>query len=606
MDEKLDSLLSSSEQNYDNLIPLIARYSELLSSGNLKLIEQYNSRIEDACNLWETEIPTIKGIRLFLDGMKNYFHANFETSLQSLEKAMKTLNESAYKDLFAMSNMFYGRSNRSLGILDISVRHFTIGLETLDSNGQFAIFKGLAYYQLAEIDVYIHDFEAAKKNYEQAAHEAERLNHNSGLFRSYNGMANLFLNQNDLEKCKFFLDKSLSIQGLTVSQKSRSYCDMGVYYHNKKDFINAAASLKESYQLRIGANLKDAASTSLINLGKTQLELEQTDQSISTLVEALGICVKYKSNVKLMACYQLLAQAYAKNKDWENSSEFYRKYDLLQIRLNSTQLQNIYGIKNEQIQKQKATIEEAHKEITDSIRYAKRIQNAILPSRKVIQEYLKNSFILYKPKDVVAGDFYWIEPTENRIIFAAADCTGHGVPGAILSVICNGGLNRSVREFGLTEPGKILDKTRALVIQEFEKSEEEVKDGMDIALCCLEGNKLQYAGAYNPLWIIRNGKVLETKANKQPIGKFDKQTPYTTHSFELEKGDTIYIFSDGYVDQFGGKRGKKFKAKAFRALLLSIQDKPMREQRALIDEAFEAWRGNLEQIDDVCVIGVKI
>ena len=258
------------------------------------------------------------------------------------------------------------------------------------------------------------------------------------------------------------------------------------------------------------------------------------------------------------------------------------------------------------IEHQKEIVEEAHKEIQDSIVYAKRIQLAILPPTKLVKEYLKESFILYKPKDVVAGDFYWMEHKSGKVLFAAADCTGHGVPGAMVSVVCNNGLNRSVREYGLTDPGQILDKTREIVIQEFEKSEEDVKDGMDIALCCLDGMKLQYAGAHNPLWIIRDGEIIETKADKQPIGQFDNPEPYKTHSFDLKSGDLIYIFSDGYVDQFGGEKGKKFKSRAFRDLLLSIQDKSMEEQKEIIDEAFEAWKGALEQIDDVCVIGVKI
>lgn len=252
-----------------------------------------------------------------------------------------------------------------------------------------------------------------------------------------------------------------------------------------------------------------------------------------------------------------------------------------------------------------AQLEEKNKEITDSITYAKRIQSAILPPAKIVKEYLQESFILYKPKDIVAGDFYWLEQVDNKVLFAAADCTGHGVPGAMVSVVCNNALNRSVREHNLTTPGEILTKTREIVIQEFEKSDEDVNDGMDIALCSLDGNILQYAGAHNPLWIIRNGKIIETKANKQPIGKYDKLVPYTTHSFELEKGDTIYIFSDGYVDQFGGIKGKKFKAKSFRELLLSIQGKNMTEQKSIIDQTFETWRGNLEQIDDICIIGVK-
>jgi serine phosphatase RsbU (regulator of sigma subunit) len=609
MDEQLDVLLNKSKVDCFKLIPLMARYSELLSSGNLKLIDCYSEQIEDVCFIWETEKPLIQGVRLFSIGMKNYFRANFVDSLKPLEKAIKLLEGSAFKDLFAMANMFYARSNRSLGKLDVSVRYFTAGLKDLDSNGQFAIFKGLAHYQLAEIDICIHDFEAAKRNYEQAANEAKRLNHSSGLFRAYNGMANLYLNLKDLEKCKLFLDKSLSIKELTASQTSRSLCDLGIYYHRIGDYNNAVASLEESYQLRIKENLYDAASTSLINLGKTQLELEQIDEALTTLEEALRFCVKYKSNAKLMACYQLLGQAHANNNQWKNSSEFYQKYDLIQAGLNSTQLQNIYDIKNEQIRKQKEIIEEAHKEITDSISYAKRIQNAILPSEKMIQKHLKDSFMLYKPKDVVAGDFYWIQEKDDKLMFAVADCTGHGVPGAMVSVVCNNALGRSIREYDLTEPGKILDKTREIVIQQFDTSvsmKEEVRDGMDIALCTLHGYTLKYSGANNPLWIVRKGEILETKADKQPIGKFESSKPYTTHTFELEKGDSIYLFTDGYADQFGGEKGKKFRIKALKELILASQDKEMVDQKTVLDENFENWKGQLEQIDDICILGFRI
>lgn len=265
--------------------------------------------------------------------------------------------------------------------------------------------------------------------------------------------------------------------------------------------------------------------------------------------------------------------------------------------------------------KQKAIIEHAHaelgeknKEILDSINYAKRIQTAILPPQRIVKEYLQDSFILYKPKDIVAGDFYWLEQKDDKVLFAAADCTGHGVPGAMVSVVCNNGLNRSVREYGLTDPGKILDKTREIVIQEFEKSEEEVKDGMDIALCCLDGSSLTYAGANNALWIIRkdSSEVEEIKANKQPIGKFGQQNPFTTHRVDLNKGDTFYIFSDGFADQFGGEKGKKFKTANFKRLLLSMQNESISKQKELIDDTFKDWMGNLEQLDDVCVIGVRV
>ncbi|MFN3916107.1 MAG: tetratricopeptide repeat protein [Flavobacteriales bacterium] len=284
----------------------------------------------------------------------------------------------------------------------------------------------------------------------------------------------------------------------------------------------------------------------------------------------------------------------------------------------------------DEIEKQKQIVEEQNKGITDSIRYAKRIQAAILPSQSIIKQCLPDSFVLYIPKDIVAGDFYWLYKHESMTYIAAADCTGHGVPGAMVSVVCNNALNRSVKEYGLADPGKILDKTCEIVTQEFAKSGEDVKDGMDISLCALHGTTLNWSGANNPLWIIADenradlldsqadlagfknllglgGKTLyEIKPNKQPIGKVDNPQPFTTHTIELQEGDAIYIFTDGYQDQFGGDKGKKFKASQLKELLLSIQDKTMDEQKELLDKAFEDWRGNLEQIDDVCIIGVRI
>ena len=275
--------------------------------------------------------------------------------------------------------------------------------------------------------------------------------------------------------------------------------------------------------------------------------------------------------------------------------------------------------KNSLLKASKAEIENQHSEITASINYAKRIQEAILPSNSLVNKYLPNSFIYYKPKDIVAGDFYWMHilPEPNGwdvdgdvVLFAAADCTGHGVPGAMVSVVCNNSLNQSVKEFGITQPSLILEKTRELVIDTFSESIEKVQDGMDLALCALnlKTNVLNYSGANNSLWIIRNNseKIEEIKADKHHVGKCDLMPPFTNHNIQLKKGDTIYIFSDGYVDQFGGPRGKKFMSAKFKELLLSIQDKSMSDQKKLINKSFNNWMGKLEQVDDVCVIGVKI
>lgn len=260
-------------------------------------------------------------------------------------------------------------------------------------------------------------------------------------------------------------------------------------------------------------------------------------------------------------------------------------------------------------------IEHKNQEIVDSINYAKRIQEAILLPLAQVKNHLPDSFVIFKPKDIVAGDFYWIEEADGKTIFAVADCTGHGVPGAMVSVVCHNALNSSLREFHLTEPGKILDKTRELVIQQFSKSTEDVKDGMDISLATLKYNsakesdvELEWSGANNPIWILKKGaaEILELKPDKQAVGKGDLSNKFQTQHLKLERGDQIYVFSDGFADQFGGERGKKFKYKPFKELLVSNASKSMTEQSDLIQREFEVWKRDLEQVDDVCIIGVRV
>jgi serine phosphatase RsbU (regulator of sigma subunit) len=278
------------------------------------------------------------------------------------------------------------------------------------------------------------------------------------------------------------------------------------------------------------------------------------------------------------------------------------------------------------ISAQKKILEEKNKEIFDSILYAKRLQEAILPSNKLLNKYLPNSFVFYKPKDIVAGDFYWmdtfakddfgnflkpldadIDPSEC-ILFAVADCTGHGVPGAMISIFCSNALNRAIKEFYLLDPGNILDKVRSLVIETFEKSDMEVRDGMDISLCVFnfKSYELFWAGANNPLWLVRNQEMIEYKPDRQPIGKFDNPTNFKTHKIQLQKGDKFYIFSDGLADQFGGQKGKKLKTGKMRELIMAQQSNSMQMQYDIMDKFFDLWKGSLEQVDDICVIGVSV
>lgn len=261
------------------------------------------------------------------------------------------------------------------------------------------------------------------------------------------------------------------------------------------------------------------------------------------------------------------------------------------------------------IENQKQLVEVHQREILDSINYAKRLQDAILPPLEEIKKHLPDHFILYLPKDIVAGDFYWFEQKDDLIFIAAADCTGHGVPGALVSVVCSNALNRTVLEFELTDPGQILDKTRELVINTFAKSgDTNVKDGMDISLCCInkKSNEVLWAGANNPLWYFHDNTFCEIKGDKQPIGKTENPTAFNTRRVQLEKNDMVYIFTDGYSDQFGGNKGKKFKHKQLNDILKSSTSHSMDEQKNILNESFVRWKGNLEQVDDVCIVGFRM
>ena len=268
----------------------------------------------------------------------------------------------------------------------------------------------------------------------------------------------------------------------------------------------------------------------------------------------------------------------------------------------------IIELKEQETQQQKHIIEEKQKEIIDSIAYAKRLQEAILPPQAFVSKHCPENFILYKPKDLVAGDFYWMEVMDEMIFVAAADSTGHGVPGAMVSVVCSNALNRAVKEFALRKTGEILDKCRQLVFETFEKSSTEVKDGMDISLLCIHPStkSISWSGANNPLWYIQQGELSVIKADKQPIGKTDTPLPFTTHEISYSEGTIFYLFTDGYADQFGGEKGKKFKYKPFQELLIANYTHPLNEQCNRINKEFDQWKGKLEQVDDVCVMGIKI
>ncbi len=269
------------------------------------------------------------------------------------------------------------------------------------------------------------------------------------------------------------------------------------------------------------------------------------------------------------------------------------------------------------VEKQKEEIEQKRKDILDSIFYAKRIQNAILPSISQISETLPQHLILFKPRDIVSGDYYWIKQKEDKTIVVAADCTGHGVPGAFMSILGTAFLNEIVMKDDIVQANEILNHLRQYVINFLNQAGrlEDARDGMDIALCIInkETMELEFSGAYNPLYLIRNKQLQEYKADKMPIGIYDVYPPFTCKKTTIEKGDNIYIFSDGFQDQFGGPEGKKFMSGRLKRLFIEICDRTMEEQKEILDLTIETWKSHLdvegnphEQIDDILVVGIKI
>ncbi len=250
------------------------------------------------------------------------------------------------------------------------------------------------------------------------------------------------------------------------------------------------------------------------------------------------------------------------------------------------------------------------KELTESIKYASYIQKALLPSPITFKKLLPNHFVLFKPKDIVSGDFYWITKKKKEIIIAVADCTGHGVPGAFMSILGITTLNEVVNRGCYSSTGSILNQLREGIMKALNQTGEDLeqKDGIDMSLCILdtEENRFEYSGAFNPAYIVQNKRLIEIPGDKMPIGvAAEMEKPFKTHRLSLEPDNMIYLFSDGFVDQFGGKDGKKFKYQPFRNLLLKIHDLPMHKQKEKLFSTYNNWKGNQSQLDDVLIIGFK-
>lgn len=473
------------------------------------------------------------------------------------------------------------------------------------------------------------DFDQALKYFREALAIQKEENNLESIALNLGNIGDCYMELMQFDSANVMLNEALTIYKKLGDSFSvaRTYIDNSWMYTNQKMFQMAFTYADSALQISREMSFRGTEQDALYLMAENSLSLGEKDKAYELLKESFTLWKELHNEESANSLNELRTK-YETDRV-ENENLLLKKDSEIDAALISRQKTLIFASgggllilivlvyflnkwnkdkrkQNGLLSEQKQLVEEKNKEILDSINYAKRIQAAILPPLDDFVETLPDSFIFYRPKDVVAGDFYWLEKKGETTLFAVADCTGHGVPGALVSVFCNNGLNRSVREKDLVLPGEILDNTRNIVVEEFNKSGQEVNDGMDIALCSLKGNTLKYAGAHNPLWIIRNGGIIEYRANKQPIGKYEDPEPYTTHEIQLEKGDTIYLFTDGIVDQFGGDKGKKLKSVNFKRFLQSIADKPIKDQEKELTGFFDEWIGDHEQIDDICVMGIKI
>lgn len=507
------------------------------------------------------------------------------------------------------------------GKINKGQRHYNRSLRTNDN--QFPELTALTHRQYARSYIKENKYEDARTSYQQAKKVASKAQLKDFLSDLNNEISQFEEQYKDIQQAESQYEKYKSLKKdeaiALIEQENESESDETDEFLNEISLLSKANQLKE-LKLRFKQN----------EIDKKELKIEMLNQH-----NQLKSLENERNKAALAQKDAEIAQKEAETKQQRTIIGFTIGGLILLIILvfviikaNKKQQKLNVLLKNKN-----QIIYEKNKETTDSIRYAKKIQDALLLSSKKNQTILPESFVFFEPKDIVSGDFYWINKSDDgKIIWTVADCTGHGVPGAFMSMIGTRLLNEIILEKGIVRAGKILDELKAGIIRSLnqEGKHGEAKDGMDMGICVWDpkDNTIEYAGANNSIYLIRKdinltdnhlekdktrtfeNDLLEIKPNRIPIGYNPYiNTPFDTVKFKVQKGDLIFAFSDGYQDQFGGPestKGKKFTTKRLKRLLTSIQDEQLEKQKSILAHEFEQWKGSMEQIDDVCVIGVRL
>ena len=492
--------------------------------------------------------------------------------------------------------------------------------------------EGASLLAVGNVYASINDYDNAIKFYTQSEQKVYNINDRSIWARVLNGMGGLHFKRKEYEKAIEFYIKSLTIKNEIGDERSTASTlhNMGDCYIEQRDLKNAQECLLESIKVAVRYGDRHIEASCLQNIGRLFLVKELIPEAIDQVKRSLFIFNDLGSTREQSTCYKLLSDAYVQLKEYKIALEYATKHFQLQAEAhelesakkieNLTLLREIELMKNEsEIERLKNVelkmayqqIEDKNRNILDSIEYAKYIQQRLLPHADEIKNSFPDSFIFFKPKDIVSGDFYWHHRTADKILFAVVDCTGHGVPGAFMSLVGNNMISNIVKVSQIYEPVKILKALNNSIAETFANEAEiekrSLKNGMDIALCAFDPVTLEmhYAGAHNSIYLVRGQVLTEIKADSIAMGQqVDQQ--FTQHVIQLEKNDIVYLFSDGYADQKGGERRKKFYYPPFKQMLLDLSILPMDEQRNALYYTIKEWMKNEMQIDDMTVIGIKI
>ena len=435
------------------------------------------------------------------------------------------------------------------------------------------------------------DFTTAIEFYRKSLAVRNEMNDYGGLPWTYIGLASLYEKINDNTKAIEHYNLSLNSNATINDKRCDLYCNMGLgRIFSKRKEITALAYIDKAYKIAVNVNAKPL--------------IYEVLQAYSEYYEMLGELSKSLEYYK----------KFHNLKEEVLNRETHNKIKQQQINFaieRSQKEAEIYQLRNVELKSAFDEISYKNKNILASIRYALRIQNAIIPSDEIIKNYFPDSFVLYKPRDIVSGDFYWFEEHDNLLFFSVVDCTGHGVPGAFMSIMGYNILNQAVFEKKLKSPSDILNYLCREIFYHLRKKDcgDLVQDGMDLMLCVYDKNKrtLSFSGVHNPLYLIRNSELTVFKPDIHAIGEpfCEDFAGYSVNSISLQKNDSVYLFSDGFADQFGGPNRKKFMSKRFKQTLIDISLLPMEKQKQKLESVFYDWLGNTEQMDDVTVMGVR-